>query len=76
MKIASEFDSTKASSSIYSNGTRYIVDGHHTTVASTMLGKGTCVNMGVPTSQLPSATNIHWTKKWYEFGKTVIQIVD
>jgi len=53
-----------------------IVDGHHTTIASTIPGKGTCINMGVPTSQLPSMSNVYWIKKWYEFGKTAIKIVD
>ena len=77
MKLVNNFDSMKAQSSVYSNGgTRFLVDGHHTTVASTILGKGTCMNMGVATSQMPSATNVYWSKKWYEFGKTVIKIVD
>ena len=77
VELVDNFDSTKATSSIYSNGSaHYLVDGHHTTVASTILGKGTCMNMGVSTTQLPSVTNVYWTKKWYEFGKTVIKIVD
>ena len=77
MELVNNFDSTVAQSSIYKNGsTLYIVDGHHTTVASTILGKGTCINMGVATNQLPSATNVYWSRKWYEFGKTVIKIVD
>lgn len=32
--------------------------------------------MGCITNQLPSATNIYWTKEWYEFGKTAIKVVD
>ena len=76
MNLVNDFDSVKAQSSIYSNGgVRYLVDGHHTTVASTILGKGTCVNMGTVTSQLPSATNIYWAKKWYQFGRTVIKVI-
>ena len=39
-------------------------------------GKGTGLNMNVVTRQLPSATNIHWTKKWYEVWKTAIKVVD
>ena len=75
-EIVDNFDSLKANSSVYSNGgTRFLVDGHHTTVASTILGKGTCVNMGTITSQMPSVTNVYWSKRWYEFGKTVIKIV-
>ncbi len=77
MELVNNFDSTKAQSCVYSNGaTRFLVDGHHTTVASTILGKGTCMNMGAVTSQLPSATNVYWSKNWYEFGKTVIKIMD
>ena len=76
MNLVNDFDSVKAQSSIYSNGgVRYLVDGHHTTVASTILGKGTCVNMGTVTLQLPSATNIYWAKKWYQFGRTVIKVI-
>ena len=77
MELVDNFDSIKAQSYVHSNGgTRFLVDGHHTTVASTILGKGTCMNMGVVTSQAPSATNVYWVKKWYEFGKTVIKIID
>ena len=77
MEIVDNFDSIKAQSSVYTeNGTKYLVDGHHTTVASTILGKGTCVNMGQPTTGVPSATNVYWTKHWYEFGKTAIKIME
>lgn len=54
----------------------YIVDEHHPTVATKILGKGTGLNIGVPTQQMPSATNIHWYKHWYESGKKSIKIVD
>ncbi len=75
--LVKNFDPMKANSSVYSNGgTRFLVEGHHTTVASTILGKGTCMNMGTVTSQLPSATNIYWTKHWYEFGKTAIKLIN
>lgn len=77
MEIASNYDSSKAQSSIYNDGTTlYVVEGHHTIVASTMLGKGTGMNMGVPTQQIPSSKNIYWSKQWYEFWKTSIKIVD
>lgn len=77
MEIANSFNSIKAESRIATiKGTRFLVDGHHTTVASTMLNKGTCVNMGIPTNQLPSVTNVYWSKQWYEFWKTTIKIVD
>lgn len=77
LELVDDFNSLKATSSVYSNGgAHYLVDGHHTTVASTILGKGNCMNMGLPTGQLPSATNVYWAKKWYEFCKTVIKIID
>jgi hypothetical protein len=77
MELVNKFDTVKAQSSINSiGGTRYLVDGHHTTVASTILGKGTCMNMGAFTNQLPSATNIYWTKHWYEVWKTAIKIME
>jgi len=77
MDIVNSFDITKAQSSIYSNGTtRYLVDGHHTTIASVITGKGPGMNMGIVTNQLPSATNVYWSRKWYEFGKTVIKIME
>ena len=77
MEIVNNFNDFKAESSIYSNGsTRILVEGHHTTVASTIFGKGTCLNMGNATSQLPLAYNMHWSKSWYEFGKKVIKILD
>ena len=76
-EIAKSFDSRKASSSIFTDSTgRYIVEGHHTTVAATMLGAGTGFNMNIPTNQRPSATNIHWTKKWYEFWKKSIKVIE
>jgi hypothetical protein len=77
MKIVNEYDSTKAQSSIYvKENIRYIVEGHHTTVATKMLGKGTGMNMNTKTFDVPSAMNVYWTKKWYEFWKTKIKILD
>lgn len=65
------------SSSVYSDGkTRYVVDGHHTTVASEINGTGTGFNMGTPTEQQPSATNVYWWREWYEIWKTVIEIIE
>lgn len=77
MEIANNFDSIKAQSSIYSNGgTRYLVEGHHTTVASTILGRGTGPNMGLFSPGAPEIMNVYWSKHWYEFGKTVIKIME
>ena len=75
MELVQNFDSSKAKSSIYVSGkTRYLVEGHHTTVAATILGRGTCAGMGVTTTQVPSALNVYWYKRWYQFGRTVIKI--
>ena len=53
-----------------------MVDGHHTTVASVILEKSTCMNMGCATNQLPSAMNVYWARKWFEIGKKVIELID
>jgi hypothetical protein len=75
MEIVENYDPMKAQSSVYTDSTgRYLVEGHHTTVANTMIGKGSGVNMNIPTQQMPSATNVYWTKKWYEFWKTQIKV--
>ena len=76
MEIIENFDTVRATSSIYqaSDGTRYLVEGHHTTVAATMLGKSGPY-MGQPTAQPPSATNVYWTKAPWEFWKTAIKII-
>lgn len=77
MDIVENYDPIKARSSVHTIGnTRYLVEGHHTTIANTILGKGTGPNMGVYTSQMPSSTDIYWTKSWYEFGKKTIKIVE
>lgn len=41
-----------------------------------MLGKDNAINMNTATSDLPSATNIYWTKKWYQFWRKTIKIVE
>ena len=77
MKIVENYDPLKASSSVYRDGNvTYLVEGHHTTVATKMLGKTSSFNMNTPTAQSPSATNVYWTKKWYEFGKKTIKILE
>ena len=43
-------------------------------MAATLLGKGTCAGMGVTTTQLPSALNVYWYRRWYQLGRTVIKI--
>lgn len=76
LSIANDFNSQLAQSSIYSaNGLRYVVDGHHTTVASIIAGIGTTMNMGLPTTQLPSAQDIYWWKHWWEFWKKSIKLI-
>ena len=75
--IQNNYNPTKACSSVYSDGTnRYLVEGHHTTVAFKMLGKDNAINMNTATSDLPSATNVYWTKKWYQFWRKTIKIVE
>lgn len=75
MSIVNEFNPSKAHSAIYSNGAgRYLVEGHHTTVASTILGKGSCGSMGSLTTMEPSAFNVYWARRWYQIGRTVIKI--
>ncbi len=77
MKIAETYNPVKARSSVYTDVTdRYLIEGHHTTVATTMLGRDLGFNMNMPTQQVPSATNIHWSKKWYEFWKRGIKVLD
>ena len=76
LEIYNNFDPIKAQSSIYTTGnTKFIVDGHHTTVASWMRGSGTTVNMGGVSPMPPSVQNVYWTKKWYEFWKVVIKLL-
>lgn len=75
MQIVDNYNPLKASSSVYTDSTgRYLVEGHHTTVAAKILGKESSMNMNVSTPQMPSATNVYWTKKWYEFWKTSIKV--
>ncbi len=75
--IQNNYDPIKAYSSVYSDGiNRYLVEGHHTTVAFKMLGKESAINMNTITNDLPSATNVYWTKKWYQFWRKKIKIVE
>lgn len=75
MEIARDFNSSKAQSSIYSDGiNRYVVEGHHTTVAAEMTGKGTTGNMGAVTNDPPAATDVCWWAEWYEFWKKPIKV--
>ena len=76
-EIQNNYNPSKAYSSIYSDGAnRYIVEGHHTTVAFEMLGKDSAINMNTATSDLPSSTNIYWSKKWYQFWRKTIKVVE
>ena len=76
LSITNNFDPQLAQSYVYtSNGVRYLVEGHHTTVASVILDKGTCMNMGIATNQIPSAQNIYWWRKWWEIWKKTIKII-
>jgi hypothetical protein len=75
MELVRNFDSGKATSSVFKSADgRFLVEGHHTTVAGTILGRSGA-NMGLRTMQAPSATNVFWTKNWWEIGKTAIKVV-
>ena len=77
MSIVENYDPIKANSSVYTDATgRYLVEGHHTTVATVILGKSSGINMNTPTKQVHSEKNIHWTKKAYEFWKKSIKILE
>ena len=77
MQLIDIYDPLKAQSSVYSDATgRYLVEGHHTTIATTMLGRKPGINMNSHTNDLPSVKDVYWTKKWYEFGKKTIIIRD
>lgn len=77
MEIVENYNPLKAQSSVYKNGNiSYLVEGHHTTVASTMLGTGTSSYMRAPSMDSPLATNVFWTRKWYEFWKNTIKVLD
>lgn len=73
-EIVQNYSSTQAQSSVYTSydGTRFLVEGHHTTVAVTMLGRGTGPYMGTPTTASPSATNVYWISR---FGHRGIKVV-
>lgn len=77
MEIIRDYDPLKAQSSIYQDEKgRFLVEGHHTTVANTMLGRGNDLNMGVPSDGGPSTQDYYWTKRWYEFYKQTIKVID
>ena len=38
--------------------------------------KDNAINMNTATSDLSSATNVYWTKKWYQFWRKTIKIVE
>ena len=76
MELYKNYDPLKANSSITNlKNTRYLVNGHHTTVANVMRGGNTSFGMGTYCTDIPSATNVYWIKKWYEFGKIAIKII-
>ena len=73
--IVDNYDPVKAQSSIYTDSTgRYLVEGHHTTVANMILDRGSGLNMNQVSPLSPSVKNVYWTKKWYEFWKKAIEI--
>lgn len=77
LSIIESFDPTKTESQVYTNATgRYLIEGHHTTIAVTMLERNSGFNMNTPTNEPPEVWDYHWTKKWYEFGKKIVRVLD
>lgn len=77
MELIKDFDPTRAETIIYKSkdGTRYVVDGHHTLVAAIMLGREGGPFMGRPTALTPSEWNFYWWKQPWEFGRNAIKII-
>ena len=75
LRLVENFDSAQAHSIVYKSvsGTNYLVDGHHTSVASTIVQKSG-IGMGQRALLPPEARNVYWTKRWWELGKKTIQI--
>ena len=64
MSIVENYDPIKDNSSVYTDATgRYLVEGHHTTVATVILEKSSVINMNTPTKQVPSAKKYSLDKK-------------
>ena len=75
-EILYDYNSLKRESSVYTDKTeRYLVEGHHTTVATTILDKGSGFNMNQRSSDPPLTKSVYWTKSWYEFWKEAIKVV-
>ncbi len=76
-KISNNYNPSIAYSSVNNDGAnRYLVEGHHTTVAFKMLGKDTSPNMNIGTSKAPSTKDVYWTKKWYQLNRKSIKIIN
>ena len=78
-EIKNHYDASKATSSVYTDettGEKFYVEGHHTTIAFIMLGKSSSFNMNLKSPDPPSTQKVYWTKKWYQFGRQAIQIVE
>lgn len=61
--IVENYDPVLAQSSVYTDSTgRYLVEGHHTTVAKTILNRGTGINMNLVSPGTPETKKIYWTK--------------
>ena len=74
--IQNNYDWRTAESWIYFNGSdRYLVEGHHTTVAFEMLQKKPAIGMNAGVKEPPSVTGYYWTKKWYQFWRKTIKII-
>ena len=74
--IQNNYDRRYVYSSVYFDGaSRYLIEGHHTTVAFKMLGKGTVLGMNLESKDPPLVMGLYWTKKWYQFWRKTIKIM-
>jgi hypothetical protein len=75
MELVDNFDTSKAISSIYrSPGGRFLVEGHHTTIAATILRKSGPA-MGQITKDAPAVLNVVWYKRPWEIWKRAIKVL-
>ena len=73
--LVENYDPILAHSCVYTDSTgKYLVEGHHTTVANTILNRGSGLNMNLISPGPPETKEIYWTKKWYEFWKNSIMV--
>ena len=64
---------SRESGAVFRDGVqRFVVEGHHRTVANVMRGGTSFYHM--PTSDPPSATNVYWYKEWWQIWRSAIEL--